>query len=756
MVRYGATKFQSRPFPCASGGRTGWGASSALSFYGSCPHPNPPPLTQRRGQERANLNCPVKPIRFTLKRRALLLLAELLLAACDSSAPSRATPNVIPAPREVIAESGEFVLKTDTTVAFSAGGEAAARYFIDLNQRTRGQLLQVGNNNDAGIRFELDTRKKIAKDGYSLAVRPERIVVSASDATGLFYGAVTLWQLITSTADAEIRLPAVTINDAPRFRWRGLMLDSARHYQSPEFIKRFIDVMATHKLNVLHWHLTDDQAWRLEIKKYPKLTEVSAWRVPAGEGAEADIDPKTNQPRKYGGFYSQDDVRDIVAYAAARHITIVPEIEMPGHASAPIAAYPQLGVAGNAVTTVPADWGVYPNLYNVNESTFAFLEDVLSEVLALFPSEYIHVGGDEAVKKQWEASPLVQARMRELGIADAHRLQSYFIQRMGKFLHAQGRRLIGWDEILEGGLASNATVMSWRGIDGAIAAAQAGHDTVLSPHPTLYFDNRPYDARVPGRGRVLSLEDVYRFDPAPTELTAAQRQHVLGVQANIWTEHIRTEQRVDYMTFPRAAALAEIAWSAPARLAWADFSRRLPAQLKRYDQLRVGYANVPVASSDGSTRYWSHDLQLCSENISLSLEDDAPVSGARAVFLVDIMNPCWKLTNVRLDRPLELSASVGQVPFNFQIGDDIHKVVLRRAGARAGELQVRLGCDGELIASVPLGPALSNPSVTRLANAQLPSRSGTHELCFQFTQAQLDPLWVIDRVELKPESRPAE
>ena len=398
---------------------------------------------------------------------------------------------------------GTFRVTNGTTVryAMGTGSEHVARYFIELVQRTRGIALSADSAGPADhtIYFELlASESAIDEEGYSLIVSPERIVVSASDSRGLFYGAVTLWQLLGSDSSAEIRIPAVTINDSPRFRWRGLMLDSARHYQSPEFIKRFIDVMALHKLNVLHWHLTDDQAWRIEIKKYPKLTSVGAWRVPAGAAAAADIDPATGKPRLYGGFYSQDQVRDIVAYAALRHIAIVPEIDIPGHASAAIAAYPQLAVADpsrvtNHESRPPSDWGVYPNLFNVEESTFAFLEDVLGEVAALFPGEYIHVGGDEAVKDQWKASARVQARMRELGVRDEAELQSHFIQRMEKYLNGRGKRLIGWDEILEGGLAPNATVMSWRGIEGAVAAAAAGHDAVLSPQPTLYFDYRPLE-----------------------------------------------------------------------------------------------------------------------------------------------------------------------------------------------------------------------------------------------------------------------
>ncbi|MGH8189553.1 MAG: beta-N-acetylhexosaminidase, partial [Steroidobacteraceae bacterium] len=496
--------------------------------------------------------------------------------------------------------------------------EPVAAYFIDLMQRTGGFALTSSPAGAASETPSIDFRLSagegaLGEEGYSLVVSPERIVVSARAPRGLFYGAITLWQLVTAQKPAaRIEVPAVTLTDSPRFAWRGLMLDSARHYQSPEFIKRFIDAMALHKLNVLHWHLTDDQAWRLEIKKYPKLTSVGAWRVPAGQAALEDIDPVTGKPRRYGGFYSQEQVRDVVAYAAARHITVVPEIEMPGHASAPVAAYPELG-AGAPLSQVPADWGVYQNLFNVEESTFAFLEDVLDEVIALFPSEYVHVGGDEAVKDQWHASARVQARMRELGVENEAALQSYFIKRIEKFLNGRGRRLIGWDEILEGGLAPNATVMSWRGLDGAIAAASAGHDAVLTPWPTLYFDNRPFDsAAPPGRGAVIGAQDVYRFDPAPAALNEAQRRHIIGVQANVWTEHIRTEERVEYMTFPRAAAIAEVGWSAANRIDWTSFSQRLPAQLARYAALGIGFARAPAKRPRRPGSRTSHELGLCS------------------------------------------------------------------------------------------------------------------------------------------------
>jgi hexosaminidase len=664
---------------------------------------------------------------------------------------------LIPTPRELTRRSGQFKVTASTRVTFAPGPDAAAvaHYFVDLLELTGGPALpaEAATAAESGIRFQLDGRAGAAVDeAYTLDISPNGVSVSAADSRGLFYGAVTLWQLMTpGLSDDAVVLPAMTINDAPRFAWRGVMLDSARHLQSPAFIRKFIDAMAVHKLNVLHWHLTDDQAWRLEIRKYPKLTEVGAWRVPAGQAPAANIDPETKRPRMYGGFYSQNEVRDIVAYAAERHITIVPEIEMPGHASAPIAAYPQLGVEGHDVQSVPADWGVYPNLYNVDDATFAFLEDVLSEVMELFPSEYIHIGGDEAVKTQWQASKSVQARMKALGIADEHHLQSYFVQRIEKFLSSKQRRLIGWDEILEGGLAPNATVMSWRGIDGAIAAATAGHDTVLSPGPTLYFDNRPYPSPVPGRNRVVSLEEVYRFDPAPAQLTPDQRKHVLGVQANIWTEHIRTGDRVEYMAFPRLAALSEVAWSASNRLDWQDFERRMPVQLERYRTMNLKFAEAPGESlSERQTRFVSHDLNLCSENIAISLEDDAPIDAPRASFLVDIMNPCWILRGAPINEPIQLRVSVGQVPFNFQIGEDIKKVKVRQPKSAFGELEVRLGCEGELIASLPLAPASNRFGVTALPPVALPGKAQPQDLCFQFTQTKIDPIWVLDSVEFVP------
>jgi hexosaminidase len=684
----------------------------------------------------------------------------LALGACErpAQAPEVSGPrlpvNVIPAPVSVEHGTGAFKIDGATIVGFGDDQQSqrAAEYFADLVEQTYRLNVRVGSDpsDNNVIRFALMPESPSGAEGYSLVTSSKQVIVSAGDARGLFYGAVTLWQLIAKHADFDLRVPAVTINDSPRFAWRGLMLDSARHYQTPEFIRKLIDVMALHKFNVLHWHLTDDQGWRLEIKKYPRLTQVGAWRVPAGQAHAANIDPATGKPRLYGGYYTQAEVRQIVTYAASRNITIVPEIDVPGHASAATAAYPHLGVVRNATAQVPADWGVYHNLFNVEETTFQFLEDVLSEVVDLFPGQYIHIGGDEAVKDQWHASARVQARMRELGVKDEHQLQSYFITRMEKFLSGKGRRLIGWDEILEGGLAPNATVMSWRGIDGAVAAASAGHDAVLSPWPVLYFDNRPWDVSTPpGRGRVVTVEEVYGFDPAPAALNEQQRRHILGVQANIWTEHIRTPERVELMTFPRAAAIAEVAWSPAGNKSWAGFAERLPALLERYQVLNVRYAEPPSQRVLQAKRRTSHELSLCSDKIPLSLEDDAPIDGERAIFLVDIMQPCWIFKGADLSDVSAITAAVGQVPFNFQIGDAMKEIKLRAPTTPAGELEVRLdGCDGERLAVLPLAPAANNYAVTTLPPVQIKPRAGNHDLCFTFTQRSVDPTWVLDSVEL--------
>ncbi len=535
-------------------------------------------------------------------RALICLLTIVCLSACQPMRPARLSPmpSLIPQPVSVERAPGSFTLHEGAVLNVRARNAEAlrtARQFAARLARARGLHLDVrplaDADADGGIVFILDATHLIPGDrldeGYELSVSPRRIRLVARTPHGLFNGSVTLWQLLTARMQSRhaLDVPCLYIVDYPRFAWRGLMLDSARHFQSPEFVEKLIDEMSLHKLDVLHWHLTDDQGWRIQIKKYPELTAIGAWRTPAALHGGA--------PR-YGGFYTQDEIRDIVRYAAARYITIVPEIEMPGHAQAAIAAYPQLGVSGKRPPVSP-DWGVHTYLYNVEDSTFDFLENVLTEVMALFPGPYIHVGGDEAAKDQWQASAQVQRRMRELGISSTAALQGYFTARIGKFLAAHGRRLIGWDEILDGGVPASATVMSWRGEAGGVAAARQGHDVVMAPSPLMYFDHvqSALHEEPPGRPEVVSLADVYAYDPVPHGLDAAQAQHVLGAQANLWTEYMDTPQRIEHAAFPRAAALAEALWSPRSRRDWHDFLARLPQQFARYRALGIAFADSAFA-----------------------------------------------------------------------------------------------------------------------------------------------------------------
>src|ERR1700733_11272297 len=496
--------------------------------------------------------------------RAAGRAAALILSV---AVPITAHCGVVPLPAEVVIGVGSFNVGAATVVRVPrSDGDAdqAARYLVELWTRTNGLALPVAIGTANAGATSTDTiafqrHSGFGPEAYEIEVAPHRVIVSATSAIGLFYGAVTLWQLLPPGGAAG-QIPAQTIRDMPTYAWRGLMLDSARHFQSPAFIRSMIDWMALHKLNVLHWHLTDDQGWRIQIQKYPRLTSIGAWRIAAGAGT----------PRTYGGFYTQAQIRRLVARAQRRHITIVPEVDLPGHASAAIASYPWLGM--QPVTAVPADWGVFKTVFAPTEATCGFLEDVLTEVMALFPGPYIHIGGDEV--------PAVQAAPP----IDVH-------ARMEQFLAAHGRRAVGWDETLRPELPRSAIVMSWRGVGGARAASALGNDTVVAPDPQLYFDHRQGLAawEPPGRLAPVSLRDVYEFEPLAADLSAAQRAHVLGLQASVWTEHVRTEDRVAAMAFPRLAALAEVGWSDPAARNWPDFERRMAVQVRRYRQLQLPF-----------------------------------------------------------------------------------------------------------------------------------------------------------------------
>lgn len=554
----------------------------------------------------------------------------LFLASVATGETSGTEPSLIPWPAKVVTERGVFVVNGQTPLCAREAANSVAqqlqttvRAIVGLDLKTRrcgrGPAIELVLSPSAPV---TDT------EGYTLDVRASGIRIEARAGAGLFYGAMTAAQLLSAddravsegdrararksrdsreipSGDAQGVTPSVTvqylhIEDFPRFKWRGLMLDPARHFLSVVEVKTMIDQMSQHKLNVLHLHLTDDQGWRLQIKRYPELTTIGAWRKPPSSGG-----PGVDQG-VYGGFYTQEDIRDLVAYAAARYITVIPEIDLPGHAQAVVAAHPQLSVPGDH-PEVSTNWGVNYYLYNTNADSLTFVENVLDEVMDLFPGKYIHLGGDEAIKTQWKTSPAIQSQMQALGIRNEEALQSWFMEQIGRYLADHGRTMVGWDEILQGGVPSTATVMSWRGTQGAITAARLGHDVVLSPAPTLYLDNLQSrrDDEPAGRLSIAPLSQVYAFQVMPTVLSAEEGRHVLGAQANMWSEYLMSAWYVQHAAFPRLAALSEAVWSQPASMSWAGFLQRLPAQMQRYHRQGIAAADsafaVDFQLADGRT-----------------------------------------------------------------------------------------------------------------------------------------------------------
>ncbi len=509
---------------------------------------------------------------------------------------------VIPQPSKMTVQTGEFELQAGTVVVADAAARPTADLLVARLASATGFQLKIVEAQPASggtIVLKLDeSLQNLGEEGYRLVVTKESVQIMARKSAGLFYGTQTLLQLLPSAVFSKSAVqnvkwvaPCVEVEDVPRFVWRGVMLDVARYFQTKEEVLKFVDLLALHKMNSLHLHLTDDQGWRIEIKKYPKLTEVGAWRKETLVGHASKS--KEYDGKRHGGFYTQDDLRQIVAYAQARHIRVMPEIEMPGHAQAAIAAYPELGNLDKRLE-VHTTWGVNENVYNVEESTIQFMQDVLIEVLDIFPSEFIHVGGDEVPKTQWKQNPKAQARIKELGLKNEEELQSYFIKRMDQFLTEKGRRLIGWDEILEGGLAPNATVMSWRGMDGGITAARSGHDVVMAPTSNTYLDFYQGDPkREPlSIGGSLPLRKVYDFEPVPASLTVTEAKRILGTQGQLWAEYIPNPQHLEYMAFPRVTALAEVAWSAREAKNYESFLKRLRTHLERLSLLGVNYRKL--------------------------------------------------------------------------------------------------------------------------------------------------------------------
>ncbi|HEY0747772.1 MAG TPA: family 20 glycosylhydrolase [Steroidobacteraceae bacterium] len=599
---------------------------------------------------------------------------------------------VIPLPATVWPADGSFALSEATLIQAPRDRPdtfEAARYLADLWKRTNGLIVPVSSNAagappESAIQFQ--QHPGFGAEAYRLEVTPHRITVSATTAAGLFYGAVTLWQLLPPGPKSG-QIPAQIIVDQPRYPWRGLMLDSSRHFQSPTFVRSMIEWMAWHKLNVMHWHLTDDQGWRLQVRKYPRLTSIGAWRTPAAV-------PGSLAQKPYGGFYTQDQVRDIVAFAASRHVLVVPEIDMPGHAQAAIAAYPALGSTdGGRDLPVSARWGVHAHLFNLEPSTFEFLENVLGEVLELFPSPFIHIGGDEAVKDEWNASALVQARARKLGIHDAAALQTYFTQKIARYLSAHHRRAVGWDEIMQPGLRHDAVVMAWHGADAARAAAIRGNDTVLAPDPALYFDHRQsaLATEPPGRLPIISLEQVYGFEPHDAKLDESAQRHIRGLQADLWTEHMSTEQKVEWMALPRAAALAEVGWSPPQR-SWPDFLKRLVSMTARYRAFGLNYADSEFGINPQFTRS-AGGVVLTLSNLT-ELQDAALDTAIR--YTLDGQEP--SVTSDRYAGPISVAVGAEIRAATFIAAEQVSRTwtwhVDAQAGARRTSHELELCSDG--------------------------------------------------------------
>ncbi len=516
---------------------------------------------------------------------------------------------LIPKPQQMEIHSGNFTIDKNTSFFFEPEFKIAGDFFQEFLQNGAGFQLPKKSKNKAQVVIEKDSNQP--SEGYFLDISESKIIIKASDASGAFYAVQTLRQLLPSEMERppeassgqalaskgeriSLSIPQLTITDFPKFQYRGMHLDVARHFFDKEFVKKYIANLAMLKMNTFHWHLTEDQGWRIEIKKYPDLTKKGAFREETRIGHYEDK-PERYDGKRYGGFYTQEDIKEVVAYAATQNVTIIPEIEMPGHAQAAIHSYPELGCTGEQIP-VATTWGVFEDIFCPKEETFTFLENVLSEVMELFPGEYIHIGGDEAPKLRWKNCAHCQQLIKEKNLKDEDGLQSYFIHRIEEFVNSKGKKIIGWDEILEGGLAPNATVMSWRGMQGGIDAAKHGNNVIMTPVSHGYFDYYQSENldEPTAIGGFLPLKKVYSLNPIPNELTEGEGKHILGAQANLWTEYIPTEKQVEYMVFPRILAMSEVVWSGPSKdfdKDYPDFFSRVEGFMERLDALNINYAN---------------------------------------------------------------------------------------------------------------------------------------------------------------------
>ncbi|QKJ63434.1 beta-N-acetylhexosaminidase [Flavobacterium sp. M31R6] len=519
--------------------------------------------------------------------------------------------NIIPQPVQVTRNAGNFVINTKTSLVVTSKEDKSTAAFLNkyLLDYYGFELPIVKKADKNSIKLKSGKHiEGLQSEGYSLKSDDKGVVINGNSPIGTFYGMQTLIQLLPVEKSNSLTIASVDVKDEPRFVYRGAMLDVGRHFFPVAFVKKYIDYLALHKMNYFHWHLTEDQGWRIEIKKYPKLTEIGSKRngsiIGRYPGTGSDNTPE-------GGFYTQEEIKDIVKYASDRFITVIPEIEMPGHSSAAIAAYPQLScfpeektqlsdkmisdkskqeLANGKTKIVQETWGVFTDVYAPTEYTFNFLEDVIDEVVTLFPSKYIHVGGDESPKDDWKRSEFCQKMIKEKGLKDEHELQSYFIQRMEKYINGKGRTLIGWDEILEGGLAPNAIVMSWRGEAGGITAARDKHQVIMTPGSHVYLDHsQTKNEKEVTIGGFTDLEKIYSYEPVPKELNEQEAKYVLGAQGNVWTEYMQNPAKVEYMIFPRLSALSEVLWSPKENKNWSEFQTKIETQKKRYSLWGANY-----------------------------------------------------------------------------------------------------------------------------------------------------------------------
>ncbi|MFD0793688.1 family 20 glycosylhydrolase [Mucilaginibacter litoreus] len=607
---------------------------------------------------------------MNLKRIALL---SALLFVCSLTKAQDTDPyaGIIPAPVSLKKNAGEFILSQETKIQADTPDNKAVKFFssylADKMAYNKQVALRNASVSTTTIYLTSTGTENLPAEGYRLTITPKQVTVAGKGA-GLFYGIQTLIQLIPSERAATAKLPCVQIEDYPRFGYRGMMLDVCRHFFTVEFVKRYIDLMAAYKLNTFHWHLTDDQGWRIEIKKYPKLTSVGSFRKESVIGNYKDRQPLQYDGVPVSGYYTQDQIRDVIKYASERYVTIVPEIEMPGHALAALASYPELSCDPSQKYEVTGKWGVFNNIFCPSEQTFSFLQDVLTEVIDLFPSKYIHIGGDEAPKEVWKRSKYCQDLIKRLKLKDEHGLQSYFVQRMEKFVNSKGRSIIGWDEILEGGLAPNATVMSWRGEQGGIEAAKQHHDVIMTPSSqALYFDHAQgkINQEPVGIGGNAPIQKTYAYNPTPAALTPDQQKYIKGVQANLWTEYITTENKVEYMILPRMLALSEVAWTPLSNKNFKDFyETRMPEHLAWLD--KEGY-NFRVPPAIGAT-----DTVMIGSAMTVNLK--SPVKGAKIYYTIDGYTP--RETELLYTKPMTYT-----VPLNEY--RDLKTIVITPAGRRS-------------------------------------------------------------------------